>query len=39
MLYRHIQVMKSVWGGSSNVEPVAFGINSTLEDIALLIKE
>ena len=32
MLYQHIQVMKSIWGGSPNVEPVAFGIDSILDE-------
>ena len=31
--------MKSIWGGSPNVEPVSFGIDSILEDFASLIKE
>ena len=26
MVYRHFEVMKSIWGGSPNVEPVPFGI-------------
>ena len=40
MLYRHFQVMKSVWGGSPNVAPVAFDIDSILDDIFVsLLKE
>ena len=32
MVYRHFEVMKSIWGGSSNVEPAPLRINSKLED-------
>ena len=39
MLYRYFEVMGSIWGGSPNVEPVPLGIDSILEDFALLIKE
>ena len=39
MLYRHFQVMKSIWGGSLNVDPVDFGYDSILEDFDSLIKE
>ena len=39
MLYRHFQVVKSIRGGSPNMEPIAFGIDSMLEDFALLTKE
>ena len=38
MLYQHFQVMKSVWGESRNVEPVAFGIDSIVGNFASLIK-
>ena len=34
MVYQHFEVMKSVWGGSPNVEPVSSGIDSILEDFA-----
>ena len=36
ILYQHFQVIKPVWGGSPNMEPVAFGIDSILEDLASL---
>ena len=39
MLYRHFQVMKSIWGGSPNVDPVDLGYDSILEDFDSLIKE
>ena len=39
MLCQHFEVMKSIWGGSPNVEPVPFGIDSILEGFASLIKE
>ena len=32
MVYRHFEVMKSIWGGSSNVEPAPLRIDSKLED-------
>ena len=32
--YRHFQVIKPIWGGSPNVESVAFGIDSIIEDLA-----
>ena len=32
MVYRHFEVMKSIWGGSSNVESAPLRINSKLED-------
>ena len=38
MLYRHFQVMKSIWGGSPNVEPVALGIDRMLENFTSLMK-
>ena len=38
MVYRYFEVMKSVWRGSLNVEPVSFGIASILEDFASLIQ-
>ena len=31
-LYRHFEVMKSIWRGSPNVEPVPFSIDCILED-------
>ena len=34
MLYRHFEVIKLIWGGSPNVEPVSLGIGSILEDFA-----
>ena len=34
-----IQVMKSIWRGSPNVEPVDLGCDSILEDFDSLIKE
>ena len=39
MLNRHFQIMKSIRGGSPNVEAVPFGIDSILEDFASLIKK
>ena len=39
MLYRHFQVMKSIWGGGPNVEPIDLGYDSILEDFDSLIKE
>ena len=32
MLCQHFEVMKSIWGGRPNVEPVPFGIDSILDD-------
>ena len=32
MLCQHFEVMKSIWGGRPNVEPVPFGIYSILDD-------
>ena len=31
--------MKSIWGGSPDVEPVSSGIGNILEDFASLVKE
>ena len=39
MIYRHFEVMKSLWDDSPNVEPVLFAIDSILENFASLIKE
>ena len=39
MAFQHFEVTESIWGGSPNVEPVCFGIDSILEDFALLIKQ
>ena len=33
MVYRHFEVMKLIWGGSPNVEPVSFGIGNILKDL------
>ena len=30
--YQHFEVMKSIWGGPPNMEPVPFGIDSMLDD-------
>ena len=38
ILYRHFQVMKSIWGGSPSVEPVALGIDRMLENFTSLMK-
>ena len=37
--FQHFEVTESIWGGSPNLEPVCFGIDSILEDFALLIKQ
>ena len=39
MLYQHFQVMKSIWRGSPNVEPVDLGYDSILEYFDSLTKE
>ena len=38
MVFQHFEVMKSIWGGRTNVEAVSFDIDSILEDFASLIK-
>ena len=39
MLYRHLQLMKSIWGGSTNVDPVDLSYESILEDFDSRIKK